>query len=38
VLISYLDDEENEDAHDTAMYGQKAGQKAVLMKGEICQE
>lgn len=36
VLISYLN--EDEDAKDTAKYIEEAGQKAVLMSGDICDE
>lgn len=35
VLISYLSDQEDEDARDTAAYVEKAGRKAVLVKGDI---
>jgi NAD(P)-dependent dehydrogenase (short-subunit alcohol dehydrogenase family) len=38
VLISYLDDEENEDANDSAKWVKEAGQKAVLVKGDIRKE
>jgi NAD(P)-dependent dehydrogenase (short-subunit alcohol dehydrogenase family) len=38
VLISYLDDMEDEDAQDTAYYVEKAGQKCVLLKGDITDE
>ena len=38
VLISYLDDIEDEDAEDTAEYVRKAGQTAVLVKGDIRSE
>lgn len=35
VLISYLDDVEDEDANETANYVREAGRKAILMKGDI---
>jgi NAD(P)-dependent dehydrogenase (short-subunit alcohol dehydrogenase family) len=35
VLISYLDDMEDEDARKTATYVEAAGQKALLVKGDI---
>ena len=35
VLISYLGDQEDEDAKDTAAYVEKAGRKALLVKGDI---
>jgi NAD(P)-dependent dehydrogenase (short-subunit alcohol dehydrogenase family) len=35
VLISYLEDTEDNDAQDTASYVEKAGRKAVLLKGDI---
>ncbi|KQN38567.1 NAD(P)-dependent oxidoreductase [Pedobacter sp. Leaf41] len=38
VLISYLDDSEDEDAKTTAKYVEKAGRKAVLIKGDIQDE
>lgn len=38
VLISYLGDEETEDAKHTAAYVKKAGGKAVLIKGDIRKE
>lgn len=38
VLISYLADVEDEDAKDTAKWVEEAGQKAVLMKGDITDE
>jgi NAD(P)-dependent dehydrogenase (short-subunit alcohol dehydrogenase family) len=38
VLISYLDDMEDEDANDTASYVEKAGQKCVIVKGDITSE
>lgn len=38
VLISYLDDVEDEDAEDTAAYVRDAGKKAVLVKGDISDE
>jgi NAD(P)-dependent dehydrogenase (short-subunit alcohol dehydrogenase family) len=38
VLISYLGDEETEDAQDSAKYVEQAGQKAVLVKGDIRKE
>lgn len=38
VLISYLDDLEDEDAIDTADYVKKAGRKCVLVKGDITKE
>jgi len=38
VLISYLDDVEDKDAQDTASYVEKAGRKAVLLKGDIRSE
>ncbi|MBG6233468.1 NAD(P)-dependent dehydrogenase (short-subunit alcohol dehydrogenase family) [Pedobacter sp. CAN_A7] len=38
VLISYLDDVEDEDANDTANYIREAGRKAVLVKGDISKE
>lgn len=38
VLISYLGDEETKDAEDSAKYITEAGQKAVLVKGDIRKE
>lgn len=38
VLISYLEDVEDKDAQDTASYVEKAGRKAVLVKGDIRSE
>jgi len=38
VLISYLDDSEDEDARTTAKYVEEAGRKAVLVKGDIQDE
>jgi len=38
VLISYLSDEETADAEDSAKYVEEAGQKAVLVKGDIRKE
>lgn len=38
VLISYLSDKETEDAKDSAKWVKKAGQKAVLVKGDIRKE
>lgn len=38
VLISYLDDSEDEDAKTTAKYVEEAGRKAVLVKGDIQDE
>jgi NAD(P)-dependent dehydrogenase (short-subunit alcohol dehydrogenase family) len=38
VLISYLADIEEEDANDTAKWIEKAGKKAVLVKGDIGDE
>jgi NAD(P)-dependent dehydrogenase (short-subunit alcohol dehydrogenase family) len=38
VLISYLSDMEDEDAQDTANYVQGAGQKCILVKGDITVE
>ena len=38
VLISYLNDLEDEDAFDTADYVRKAGSKCVLVKGDITKE
>jgi len=38
VLISYLDDSEDEDANTTASYIKEAGRKAVLVKGDIQNE
>ena len=38
VLISYLDSVEDEDANDTARWIEDAGQKAVLIKGDISKE
>ncbi len=38
VLISYLDDMEDEDAKDTAKYVRDAGRKCVLVKGDITSE
>jgi trans-2-enoyl-CoA reductase len=35
VLISYLDDVEDEDANETANYVREAGRKAILIKGDI---
>ncbi len=38
VLISYLSDTETKDAEDSASYVKKAGQKAILIKGDIRKE
>lgn len=38
VLISYLDDSEDNDAHITAKFVEGAGRKAVLVKGDIQEE
>ncbi len=38
VLISYLNDKEDEDALDTAWYVEEAGRKCVLVKGDISKE
>ncbi|MES2396381.1 MAG: SDR family oxidoreductase [Bacteroidota bacterium] len=38
VLISYLSDVETQDAKDTAKYVEEAGQKAILVKGDIRSE
>jgi NAD(P)-dependent dehydrogenase (short-subunit alcohol dehydrogenase family) len=38
VLISYLGDEEDKDAQETARYVEEAGRKAVLVKGNIKEE
>lgn len=38
VLISYLNDKEDEDAMDTAWYVEEAGRKCVLVKGDISRE
>jgi NAD(P)-dependent dehydrogenase (short-subunit alcohol dehydrogenase family) len=38
VLISYLDDTEDQDAEDTAQFVRDAGRKAVLVKGDIRSE
>mgnify|MGYP000882735265 CR=1 FL=1 len=38
ILISYLHDSENEDARDTADLVKKAGQRCILMKGDITRE
>lgn len=38
VLISYLDSMEDEDARLTASYVEEAGQKAVIIKGDISKE
>jgi NAD(P)-dependent dehydrogenase (short-subunit alcohol dehydrogenase family) len=38
VLISYLSDEETKDAQDSAKYVEEAGQKAILIKGDIRKE
>jgi NAD(P)-dependent dehydrogenase (short-subunit alcohol dehydrogenase family) len=38
VLISYLGDEETKDAKDTAKWVEKAGRKAILVKGDIRKE
>lgn len=38
VLISYLSDEETTDAQDSAKYVEEAGQKAILVKGDIRKE
>lgn len=38
VLISYLSDEETQDAKDTENYVTQAGQKAILVKGDIRKE
>lgn len=35
ILISYLDDVEDQDANETANYVREAGRKAILMKGDI---
>ncbi|MFI5452577.1 SDR family oxidoreductase [Pedobacter sp. UC225_61] len=38
VLISYLDDIETKDAEDSAKWVEEAGQKAILVKGDIRKE
>lgn len=38
ILISYLSDEEDKDAQDTARYIKEAGRKVILMKGDITSE
>lgn len=38
VLISYLDDTEDDDANTTAQYIEAAGRKAILIKGDIQEE
>lgn len=38
VLISYLSDKETDDAKDSAQWVTKAGQKAILVKGDIRKE
>ncbi|WP_149243145.1 SDR family oxidoreductase [Dyadobacter sp. 32] len=38
ILISYLSDMEDEDALDTAHYVEKAGQKCIVVKGDITVE
>ncbi|WP_040298647.1 SDR family oxidoreductase, partial [Arcticibacter svalbardensis] len=38
VLISYLDDAEDQDAESTAEYVRNAGRKAILVKGDIRKE
>lgn len=38
VLISYLSDEETQDALDSARYAKEAGRKAILVKGDIRKE
>lgn len=38
VLISYLGDEEDQDARDTAKYVEQSGKKAILVKGDIRSE
>lgn len=38
VLISYLDDSEDQDANLTASYVEQAGKKAILIKGDIQDE
>lgn len=38
VLISYLDDSEDQDANTTAEYIEAAGRKAILVKGDIQEE
>lgn len=38
VVISYLDDMEDEDARDTAHYVEEAGRRCVLIKGDITSE
>ncbi|MDQ8003520.1 MAG: SDR family oxidoreductase [Pedobacter sp.] len=38
VLISYLSDEEDKDAKETADHVTQAGRKAILMKGDITEE
>lgn len=38
VLISYLDDVEDQDAQDTVRYIEKAGRKALAIKGDISSE
>lgn len=38
VLISYLGDNEDNDAQDTAEYVEKAGTKAIVVKGDITDE
>lgn len=38
VLVSYLSDMEDEDAKHTAMYVEQAGQRCILIKGDITKE
>lgn len=38
VVVSYLDDLEDEDANDTALHIQDAGQRCILIKGDITDE
>jgi len=38
VLISYLDETEEKDAKDTANFVEKAGRKAILVRGDISKE
>ncbi|MBE8723072.1 SDR family oxidoreductase [Sphingobacterium pedocola] len=38
VVISYLDDMEDEDARDTAHYVEEAGRRCILIKGDITSE
>lgn len=38
VVVSYLDDMEDEDAHDTAKYIEQVGQRCLLHKGDITAE